>query len=124
MSRPDAADGRLVVVESPIDAMAHYELSTPDERATTRYLAIRNGVPQDELRAVMSRLPAGMMVVSACDNDAAGRAYTEKIKAAAIEAGRDFTTEAPPAPAGDWNEALLRELKATSVRHRPHSSRP
>jgi hypothetical protein len=124
MSRPDAADGRLVVVESPIDAMAHYELSTPDERATTRYLAIRNGVPDGELQAVMSRLPAGMMVVSACDNDEAGRAYAEKIKTAAAGAGRDFTAEAPPAPAGDWNEALLRELKATSVRHRPRSSRP
>lgn len=109
MSRPDAADGRLVVVESPIDAMAHYELSSPDERTTTRYLAIRNGIPHEELRAVMARLPTGMMVVSACDNDAAGRAHAEKIKVAAIEAGRDFTTEAPPAPAGDWNEALRQQ---------------
>ena len=112
MSHPDAADGRLVIVESPIDAMSHFELSPPDERATTRYLAIRNGVPQDELRAVMSRLPTGMMVVSACDNDAAGRAYTEKIKAAAIEVGRDFTTEVPPAPAGDWNEALRQQQQS------------
>ncbi len=119
MSRPDAADSRLVVVESPIDAMAHYELSSPDERTTTRYLAIRNGVPHDELRAVIARLAAGMMVVSACDNDAAGRAYAEKIKAAAIEAERDFANETPPAPAVDWNEALTRQAMGLRQSSRP-----
>lgn len=123
-SQGTADDWRVVIVESPIDAMAHYQLSLPADREGTRYLAIRNGISAELLKATMVGLPDGMVVVSACDADAAGAAYAEKIEAAAIEAGRDFAIEPPPGPAKDWNEALLLSQQRPSERTAPRYPRP
>lgn len=103
-SNASTADTRLVIVESPIDAMSHQELSPPEERATTRYVAIRNGCADDDLEAVIRSMPVGAVVVAACDRDPAGDGYTAKIRALAEGMGRDFSDERPQA--GDWNDIL------------------
>lgn len=123
-SQGAANDWRVVIVESPIDAMAHYQLSPPADREGTRYLAIRNGISAELLKATMVGLPDGMTVVSACDADAAGAEYAEKISAAATQAGREFDIQQPSKPAKDWNEALLLQRHSPEPVAVPRSRSP
>lgn len=42
-SNASPADTRLVITESPIDAMSHWEMLPPEDQAVTRYAVIRAG---------------------------------------------------------------------------------
>ncbi len=98
------ADTRLVIVESPIDAMSHWQMLCAEEQAITRYAAIRSGFRDEDLMAIIRTMPVGAEVVSACDRDAAGDAYSTKIAAAAQRAGRPCRDGRPEN--GDWNDVL------------------
>lgn len=97
-------DHRLVIVESPIDALSHWELSSAEDRAVTRYAAIRSGFRDEDLEALLQTMLADAVIIAACDPDAAGDGYTVKIQAAAMRAGRGCRDERPDA--GDWNDQL------------------
>lgn len=112
------ADKRLVVVESPIDAMSHWQMLPAEEQAVTRYAAIRSGFREEDFEAIIRAMPAGAEVVAACDPDAAGAAYTSKIMAAAERGGRKCRNEAPECC--DWNELLRRPAPAPTKRSRPN----
>lgn|GEM_PF-3631289 len=112
--RPE--DRRLVIVESPIDAMSHWQLLPPKEQILTRYAAIRAGFADDDLASIIGRLSVGAEVVSACDPDPAGDAYTSKIRAIAERTGRPFREERPDG--GDWNEVLQKMPVSGYQRHR------
>jgi hypothetical protein len=106
MSNASPSDTRLVITESPIDAMSHWEMLSPQDRAATRYAVIRSGCADEDLEAVVRAMPVGAVVISACDPNEAGNAYTTKIMAVAAGCGRESRDERPAK--GDWND-LLRE---------------
>lgn len=116
-SNGTAADRRLVVVESPIDAMSHWQMLPADEQAVTRYAAIRSGFREEDLEAIIRAMSTGAEVVAACDYDSAGDAYTQKIRAVAERAGRVCRDERPEG--GDWNDLLRRPAPAPTKRPRP-----
>lgn len=109
-------DRRLVIVESPIDAMSHWQMLSPEEQAVTRYAAIRAGFADDDLASTIGRLSVGAEVVSACDPDPAGDAYSSKIRAVAELIGRPFREERPDG--GDWNEVLQKVPVSGHQRYR------
>jgi hypothetical protein len=123
-SRRGEQDRRLVFVESPIDAMSHYEMSPPELQQVTRYVAIRSGCPAEEIAAAMREMPEGAEIVSACDRDRVGEAYTDQLRKLAGQLGRPLSVEVPEAPAKDWNEALQASKaswwrRLTTTRRRP-----
>lgn len=119
-SNTSETDSRLVIVESPIDAMSHWQLSSAEDQAVTRYAAIRNGFRDDDLEALIEAMPAEAVIIGACDPDAAGDGYTAKIQAAAMRVGRAYRDERPEG--GDWNDMLRN--RSTSPRPRPDAARP
>lgn len=118
----NASDGdhRLVIVESPIDAMSHWQLSSAEDRAVTRYAAIRSGFRDEDLEALIEAMPADAVIIGACDPDAAGDGYTTKILATARRTGRPSRDERPEG--GDWNDVLRN--RSTPLRPRPDAARP
>ena len=103
-------DRALVVTESAIDALSHYQLH-PEGRSTTRYVSTA-GQPSpsqmDLLDRVFARLPFDTTVVAAVDSDAAGRDLANRIRALAHgHAHLAFRRDAPER-AKDWNDVLQR----------------
>lgn len=121
LSNAKPTDTRLIVVESPIDAMSHWQLLPPEQKATTRYAAIRNGFNDEDLVTVIANLPAGAIVSSACDRDPAGDNYTAKIKSITERNERIYDEDRPPK--GDWNEVLQGRI-TKSFRTVPPGLRP
>lgn len=103
-SNTSESDSRLVIVESPIDAMSHWQLSSAEDRAVTRYAAIRSGFRDEDLKALIEAMPAGAVIIAACDPDAAGDGYSTKILDTARRVGRACRDERPDG--GDWNDRL------------------
>ncbi|MBR9973785.1 LPD7 domain-containing protein [Magnetospirillum sulfuroxidans] len=116
-SNGTAEDRRLVVIESPIDAMSHWQMLSAEEQAVTRYAAIRSGFREEDLETIIRAMPAGAGIVAACDPDSAGDAYTQKIMAAAERADRMFREERPEG--GDWNYLLRRPTPMPAKRPHP-----
>lgn len=106
-SNTSESDSRLVIVESPIDAMSHWQLSSAEDQAVTRYAAIRSGFRDEDLKALIEAMPAGAVIIAACDPDAAGDGYTTKILATARRVGRACRDERPDG--GDWNDQLRQQ---------------
>jgi len=119
VSNGTAKDFRLVVVESPIDAMAHWQMLSPPEQAITRYAAIRAGCAEEDLAALIATMPPGATVVAACDGDDQGRKYNAWVRDVAARQGTTCTTESPSH--GDWNEDLQaqRAEPSSNIRPRP-----
>jgi len=107
-SAASADDIRLVIVESPIDAMAHFQCQHPNARAVTRYAAIRAGCSEDDIRRVIAEMPSGTEVVAACDADAQGEVYNELVRRL-TPADRGFEIDLPRDGGKDWNQMLLRD---------------
>lgn len=118
-SNGTADDRRLVVAESPIDAMSHWQMLSAEEQEVTRYAAIRSGFREEDLEAIIYAMPDGTEIVAACDNDSAGNAYTQKIRAIAARSGRVCRDERPDG--GDWNDLLRRSVSTPIKRPRPIS---
>jgi hypothetical protein len=103
-------DRALVIAESAIDALSHYQLH-PRESGCTRYLSTA-GQPSraqvDVLDRVFAAMPRGSTVVVAVDVDEAGRdlaRYLEDLTR--FHRHLVFRRDEPP-HAKDWNEVLQR----------------
>jgi hypothetical protein len=96
------ADARLVLVESAIDALSHYQLQ-PDAR--TRYASTAGMISphQREVIAAMLRgLPSATTIVLAFDRDAGGEHLARQVRELAPRACKRITS-----PIGkDWNDCL------------------
>ena len=95
------ADARLVLVESAIDALSHYQLQ-PD--ACTRYASTAGMISphQREVIAAIRRLPSATTIVLAFDRDAAGEHLARQVRGLAPRACQRITS-----PIGkDWNDCL------------------
>jgi len=101
LSNSTPADTRLVVCESPIDAMSFHALQGDDQ---TRYLAIRQGYDPRDLAEAIRAMPEGALIVAATDDDPQGRKYAQEVILAAREAGYSAQEMLPEGK--DWNEDL------------------
>jgi len=105
MSNAAPTDTRLVIVESPIDAMSHWQMLPPEEQAVARYAAIRSGFRDEDLEALILAMPKSAAIIAAFDPDQAGDAYTSKVQAIAERQGRAFCCER--SNGSDWNKDLI-----------------
>ncbi len=101
-------DTRLVLVESAIDALSHYQLY-PDAR--TRYVSTAGSIGEHQRRvisATLARLPAGSMVLLAFDRDAGGEDLARQVRELAPGPFERVTS-----PIGkDWNDCLKARERA------------
>ncbi len=96
-----------VLTESPIDAMAFYELHDAAYKAGSTFLSIRNGANPDDIIALLNALPGNTKVVCAFDSDPAGDRYCQLISDLAEKVGLSWV-EDRPADAKDWNDVLIK----------------
>jgi hypothetical protein len=104
MSQVEPTDTRLVLVESAIDALSHYQLQ-PDARSRYASTAgtLRRDVQLDLVRRAIEALPPGGTISPAFDADEAG----DKLAAAVESIARGVTIERERTSVGkDWNDAL------------------
>jgi Toprim-like len=98
-----------VFSESAIDALS-YAVLHPDDSA--RYASIGGQVNPKQPRLIRKeilRMPAGSAIVSAMDNDAAGRSLSGLIASALEACGRSdlsFVEDLPEPEGADWNDML------------------
>lgn len=100
-TRPD--DIRLVIVESPIDAMSYHQLN---QDFRTRFLSTGGGVGPEHLsliRAAIFDMPEGSEIISATDRDEAGDKLHEKL--VAVAGAIPIRRHQSPVPK-DWNDCL------------------
>jgi hypothetical protein len=115
-------DTRLVVVESPIDAMSHWQMLPPQLQAVTRYAAIRQGFKEADLGALIDAMPSGSAIIAACDADRAGDDYNALIRRLTPD-DRISVVEVPPV-GKDWNDALRLQRREEEVAVFTLNSRP
>ena len=107
-SQAKATDGRLVLVESAIDAMSFHALQGD---MFTRYMSTGGELnPQQPtlLRGAMEKLHPSAVVVLAFDNDEGGDKIAGEVEAVA-PAGRKLLRVRPEG-AKDWNQILKARL--------------
>ena len=107
-SQTKTTDGRLVLVESAIDAMSFHVLQGDEH---TRYMSTGGELnPQQPLllRGAMEKLHPSAVVVLAFDDDEGGEKITKEIKAVA-PAGRKLLRMRPEG-GKDWNQVLKNRL--------------
>ena len=107
-SQTEANDNRLVLCESAIDALSHAALFPANN---ARYASIGGQMNPKQpvlIKATLLKLPPESEVVAAMDADEDGRNYSEIVRQAVIETGRDDVRFALHEPDGvkDWNDAL------------------
>ena len=104
------ADRALVITESAIDALSHYQLHR-DERAESRYLSTA-GAPSARQVALLDRTFAGlspaMTVVAAVDADDAGHALAAKLELLTRRHTHIAFRRDAPSRDKDWNDVLQR----------------
>ena len=109
-SRVYAADNRLVVTESPIDALSYHQLKGDDH---TRYVSFGGNMSdrqKDLLQSAIRKMPENALIIAATDKDKAGDGFAEQIKAYASE--KRFLRDTPEI-GKDWNDQLKHTLKIT-----------
>lgn len=107
-SRSQTTDGRLVLVESAIDAMSFHVLHGDQ---FTRYMSTGGELnPQQPalLRGAMEKLHPSAVVVLAFDDDEGGEKIAAEVKAVA-PAGRNLLRMKPEG-GKDWNQILKNTL--------------
>jgi hypothetical protein len=117
-SQQEPTDTKLVLVESAIDGLSHYQLR-PDP--ATRYGSTAGQLGEEQLELVRRSIDAlapGSVVALAFDTDVAG----DKLAAAVAGIARGVAVERQRSPVGkDWNDALKhreRDYIASLVRGR------
>jgi hypothetical protein len=110
MSQVEPTDTRLVLVESAIDALSHYQLRTDTRsRYASTAGALRRDTQLDLVRRAIEALPPGGTISLAFDVDAAG----DKLAAAVESVARGATIERERSSVGkDWNDALKQRERA------------
>jgi hypothetical protein len=114
-STPRPTDRAIVFTESPIDAMSHYQELDERRRSIVRYAAVRRGVSDEQVRAVIRQTPPGTQIVAAFDNDETGqKKYTTQLQRCAAAEGReaDFVSRPPPPQVNDWNQLTQEKGRA------------
>jgi hypothetical protein len=106
-SRAFPGDQGLVITESAIDALSHYQLY----RDAARYVSTA-GTPSSTqmqlLGRLLARLAPGTIVVAALDSDEAGHKIATRIEALTRRLPRLYFRRDTPAGAKDWNDILQR----------------
>jgi hypothetical protein len=106
-----AAARRIVVTESGLDALSAAQLEARDD---TRYVSL-GGAPGRRAFDELRRLAAGAdQVVIGTDNDAAGGAIAERIRAALTDMPGLAVTDGRPRVGKDWNDTLRAALAAAT----------
>ncbi len=102
-------DNRLLVVESPIDALSHQELC---QEQRTRYVATGGNLSQQQRQIfkamLVSTASLGIEIAIGTDTDAPGNKLAQEI--AQLIPGKCLRVT-PTAQVKDWNEALQAEKK-------------
>ena len=99
---------KVIVTESPIDALSHKQMNGEDEH--TMYVATCGSLTETVKKELGTLLTgardSGREVVLAFDNDKGGQQMQRKVADMATNLGTQFTTVHPNLQK-DWNEALL-----------------
>jgi hypothetical protein len=104
MSRTEATDTKLVLVESAIDALSYYQLRPePSTRFASTAGELRRDGQLALIRRAVEALPPGGTVTLAFDDDEGGKKLTAAIDG--IVSGVRFDRETSPVRK-DWNDAL------------------
>lgn len=117
-ARPD--DRALVLTESAIDALSHYQLH-PEHAGRTRYLSTA-GQPSNSQMELLDRifghLPPACTVVAAVDADAPGHTLAGRLETLVRRHNHlGFLRDAPQG-AKDWND-VLRRVERDFIRSLP-----
>jgi len=104
-SRACPGDQKLVITESAIDALSHYQLY----RDAARYVSTA-GAPSSTQMELLGRLLARLapetIVVAALDSDEAGHKIASRIEALTRRLPRLYFSRDAPMGAKDWNDVL------------------
>ena len=117
-STPREAVVRLVVAESAIDALSHFQLRPQPQ---TRYMSFAGEMSPRQvelLKLAALRLPESGQVVLAVDRDDAGDQFFRKLSAALASTGREVLRDSPELGHKDWND-VLRAREQRFVREQP-----
>jgi len=104
-----SGDRCLVITESAIEALSYHAIHEPEE---TRYFSIAgemNPTQRQLLETAFLKLPPGMTIRMATNNDAGGRHLAGQIKAIALATGRAdlaLIDSYPEREGADWNDVL------------------
>ncbi|MBU2708716.1 DUF3991 and TOPRIM domain-containing protein [Zooshikella marina] len=106
-------DNTLVVSESAIDALSHYELKPS---SYTRYASIGGSMNENQpqlLAKMFKSLPSHMKVVGAFDNDKQGEAFSKQVEGILKENNPALSYERDIPTAKDFNKQLTDSLGIT-----------
>lgn len=106
LKNPDAPVRKIVVTESPIDALSHKQLHKEPE--TTMYLSTCGNLTAEmkgNLTDILQKAKEnGQSVVLAFDKDAAGQKLAEQVRS--LEKSNSAAHVVYPTKGKDWNEML------------------
>jgi len=105
-SRAMEGDDRMVVTESAIEALSHWQLHRPEN---ARYMSVGGAWSPsglEQLMASTNRLPARAVVVLAFNADAGGRDLSDRVQPRIAATGRVVTRHFPSREGSDWNDLL------------------
>jgi hypothetical protein len=105
-SRALEGDDRMVVTESAIEALSHFQLH---RSSSARYMSIAGAfgpAALEQLQASTRRLPAGAVVVLAFNHDAGGKELADRLQPRLEAEGRTVTRHFPGRAGADWNDLL------------------
>ena len=117
LSNQGKGDQRLVIVESPIDALSHYQLH-PNKY--TRYIATGGTISQRQKELIKAEITgiiaADGRVIFATDNDSSGDKLADELKKLLPEKPRFRDSRSKP-KLKDWNEDLVARLEKMALNH-------
>lgn len=122
-SRAFEGDDRMVVTESAIEALSHFQLHRP---ASARYMSVGGAwspAGLEQLQASTRRLPKGAVVVLAFNHDDAGKQLADRLQPRIESEGRTVTRHFPTALGGDWNDLLQVRERAYIASLQPKKTR-
>ena len=123
-SKPNESDRRLVIVESPIDAMSYHQLFT-DKNPHTRYISTGGTTSKYQLDLIKTAMAEmtnlGGEIVIATDNDKAGNKLAQTL--AKNAPSKSKISRDVPKLGKDWNELLQQTKQQERTRNTQNRSR-
>jgi hypothetical protein len=105
-SRAIEGDDRVVVTESAIEALSHFQLH---RSSSARYMSVGGAwspAGLEQLQASTRRMPERAVVVLAFNNDDGGRDLADRLQPRIEAEGRTVTRHFPAREGADWNDVL------------------